>query len=285
MSTKIYNAYKFDKQYSMFEIMALFDPIRKQVEEAALTFRDKYIVSRMVYYLDYRTFFGVETVRKQIDKQKTKSPRALAQKEIWEILAEDEVDKCSLKHAIIREFEERTKAATASLTIADSDFDLSCQVCLIPMKTKTLMMYFGNDDLKEIVTNQSWLLDYHYQNQTDRPKNITARQWNQRKKDWDIALGPDGVPANHSMSIHLLRTGMLPYMPFRPNFTEDYIPDMPKRVREIVECIEDPNAPETNSVSEIIEYMRSDAFLSWKKEREQEVSEKLPTYIIKNLFD
>ena len=284
MSTKIYNAYKFDKKYSMFEIMALFDPIRKKVEESALTFRDKYIISRIVYYLDYRTYFGFEAVKKQIEKQYLNTPHGKAQKEIWELVAEDEINKRSLKHAIMREFAERTTAATNSLTIADSAFDLSCQVCLIPMKTKTLMMYFGNDDLREIVTNQDWLLDYHYQNQTDRPQNITPRQWNQRKKDWDIALGSDGVPANHSMSINLLRTDMLPYMPFRADFSDDYIPDMSTRVREIVECIEDPNVPSTSSISKIIEYMHSDEFKSWRKEQEQKVSECLPIYTFDDLL-
>jgi hypothetical protein len=34
-----------------------------------------------------------------------------------------------------------------------------------------------------------WLEDYHYQNQTDRPEEITARQWTARKRAWDrIAL-------------------------------------------------------------------------------------------------
>lgn len=37
------------------------------------------------------------------------------------------------------------------------------------------------------------LVDFHYQNQTDRPENITARQWNQRRKVWDDIFGKSGL--------------------------------------------------------------------------------------------
>ena len=33
------------------------------------------------------------------------------------------------------------------------------------------------------------LVDYHYQNQADRPANITARQWDERARTWEPLLG------------------------------------------------------------------------------------------------
>ena len=48
------------------------------------------------------------------------------------------------------------------------------------------------------------IADYHYQNQTDEPDNISDAEWKRRAKDWDKAIGPDYIPLNHGMEFTLL---------------------------------------------------------------------------------
>lgn len=67
--------------------------------------------------------------------------------------------------------------------------DPSLTISIIPYKNKLLCQYYTeiNDyigAIKEIRTFE----DYHYQNSSDKPKNITTRQWNKRYNDWNDAL-------------------------------------------------------------------------------------------------
>lgn len=49
---------------------------------------------------------------------------------------------------------------------------------------KLLAMYFGRDNLQEIVLRKGSLLDYHYQNSCDKPDSISKEEWQQRAVDW-----------------------------------------------------------------------------------------------------
>ncbi len=44
----------------------------------------------------------------------------------------------------------------------------------------------------KVVERHRSLEDYHYQNSSDRPDNITARAWNERRRTWERAMRPDG---------------------------------------------------------------------------------------------
>ncbi len=47
---------------------------------------------------------------------------------------------------------------------------------------------------------------YGYWNNTDRPDDVTARQWTKRRKDWDIVFPPTsiGIPSEHGIVINNL---------------------------------------------------------------------------------
>ena len=81
MSTKIYNAYKFDKKYSMFEIMALFDPIRKQVEESA-----KMAMNETIELLEKYSFAPInEEIGKMMDNVTAGVIKKALRKELEEL--------------------------------------------------------------------------------------------------------------------------------------------------------------------------------------------------------
>lgn len=86
----------------------------------------------------------------------------------------------------------------------DPDVDFDCELCLIPLENKMLALIFT--EKKEI--NQLWesydeVSFYGYWNNVDPDENCTEEEWEQRKKDWDIALPGIGIPSENGMTIKI----------------------------------------------------------------------------------
>ena len=91
---------------------------------------------------------------------------------------------------------------------------IHASIVLFPMTRNTCLMMTFSDDFTnwvyEILKDEKYtefvekygLCDYHYQNQTDRPQNIPAREWNKRSKDWDFVC--PGAPSDCGIAIDLL---------------------------------------------------------------------------------
>ena len=80
-------------------------------------------------------------------------------------------------------------------------------------------MYFGNTDIRRFIENHEMFEDYHYQNQCDKPDDISDEEWDKRESDWNDAIGPDYIPANHGWQVQLFNTKNI--MPiFNPNRIE-----------------------------------------------------------------
>lgn len=68
-------------------------------------------------------------------------------------------------------------------------YDVKCEIGVIPLKTKTLGYLINHmNEHRALFLKQRWVKEYHYQNQTDRPDEITAEEWRIRRYDWDKAL-------------------------------------------------------------------------------------------------
>lgn len=65
-------------------------------------------------------------------------------------------------------------------------------ISLIPEKNGYVYGYYFADNVKEYFEKiEPFVEDYHYQNQCDKPDNISNREWNNRRKKWDKILGYD----------------------------------------------------------------------------------------------
>lgn len=65
-------------------------------------------------------------------------------------------------------------------------------ISLIPEKNGYVYGYYFADHQKEYFEMiKPFVEDYHYQNQCDKPDNISNREWNNRRKKWDKLLGYD----------------------------------------------------------------------------------------------
>lgn len=63
---------------------------------------------------------------------------------------------------------------------------------LFPYENSTYIMFFGNTKHIKIIEKYIDLIDFHYQNSTDKPDEITENDWNNRINIWDKILGGDG---------------------------------------------------------------------------------------------
>ena len=78
-----------------------------------------------------------------------------------------------------------TEILRSKMSIHESIFDFSSKVYLYPFSDKTLLVpSFGNDLIKNAFVENPYIEDYHYQDNTDKPEDISDDEWLTRYNDW-----------------------------------------------------------------------------------------------------
>lgn len=86
-----------------------------------------------------------------------------------------------------------TYPETIDQWFSSSTEPLEVSVVIIPLsKRRTIVKPFYSDleksqpaiELKELLSGEGFS-DYHYQNQSDRPDDVSPQEWNARKMNWD----------------------------------------------------------------------------------------------------
>ena len=103
-----------------------------------------------------------------------------------------------------------------SVKRGDNDFNPNCSLVIYPRAKGRgcIVQMFGvlRELEGEFIDNIKGA-DFHYQNQCDRPDEVSAQQWAARKREWDAILvgrGLDGIPSHHGFSFDLIndRSGL-----------------------------------------------------------------------------
>ena len=116
-------------------------------------------------------------------------------------------------------------------------FDYSAEIQLYPLPNKILFQFFGENWIEDILQKQEDIMDYHYQNQTDRPDDLSEEEWEQRYADWKEAM-PTWIPAKSGFGINLFLANDIPIMMediFKKNDFQMYRKSMEKRLNAVVE--------------------------------------------------
>lgn len=81
-------------------------------------------------------------------------------------------------------------------------YDMDFEVSVLPLRGKVLgIPYFRIEGHKKLWESLNWVKEYGYWNNTDRPDNVTAPEWTQRRRDWDKVLPDDNpTPAENGYS-------------------------------------------------------------------------------------
>jgi len=162
MSTKIYTGFLFDTT-DLRKIRKYLMDFQKELEPVITAGITKWLAERVSDMIDRAEFLGSKKVKEPLYEAK-------------------------------KEFEERVKKIK-NTSLRDPSVDWNFSVTVFPLKNKMLGMYFcDNNELEKLWLAKPYVEDYHYQNQTDQPENVSNKEWEQRRKDWDITLPGLGVP-------------------------------------------------------------------------------------------
>jgi hypothetical protein len=143
MSTKIYNAFKFDEKMDIYDVLAFLSTFKKKVQNYYKKLaKEEYVVKafKEPYESGNKTPFG-----KRFDRYG------------W-----------------------------------DRDVNENCAIYV--HKTGIYIQFFINGDFTSIYKSKK-LTDFHYQDQSDIPEDITEKEYNKRRKIWDgIFKNYDSTP-------------------------------------------------------------------------------------------
>lgn len=173
MSTKIYNAYVFHSS-NLEELYTVLDKMKKEWFERQLSlWKAGTQKSKEAFIKDLKEFsFELpKKIREDFVKKIDGLPDYMALDEFFKTYAYSRVN---------------------------SPFNIDASVMIYPLGKKLYVQFFLDRDAKIPKT----FADYHYQNQSDQPEDVTNKEWKQREKTWDRILGRSNmlfcrdIPAN-----------------------------------------------------------------------------------------
>lgn len=139
--------------------------------------------------------------------------------------------------------DEKIKATELSPTILNQDYWIRSEIVLFPLeyannKSKLLFTSYGDEFTKVLfdicnketpeykaLCEKYGIKEYHYQNSTDKPDNVTDKEWDERAENWNkVWQGP----ANQSgIPVLILDSDMFLYnMRLDEQNRNNYIPDI-----------------------------------------------------------
>ena len=279
MSTKIYDAYVLDKNYSMYELNMIMDELRREVTQICDQNIFDLVIKKCLYFYYFKKLHGEDTVSEMIEKTKDNKEK----QKIWKAVQDEE-----WRRLFTRVFWETENVINNQYDRKFCDPDFKCRLQIFPMEDKILVMYFGNTDIRNFIEEQKYFFDYHYQDQTDKPDKISRRTWKQREKDWDKAIGPDYIPAHHGFCVDLYDSTYI-----MPSLNHEFhVPDQKDMLEELRDTMTSISSvegyPRTNDVSVFWKFFRTPAYKEWKTKANEEILAKCNLFTnpedIKNLF-
>lgn len=177
MSTKIWNGWLFTgRDRSLANVSRLMAELRKRVEEAAKELAAAVMASRAAFIVDYRAIGKEPCVYP--DNKPVKS---------WER---------PLSAAHMELIESYSKRHRDDHNPMLGKFDLDFKIVFVPAGNRLLMLTYPGYDVYLLLFKEVFpVREYHYQNQTDRPEEISAREWRRRRIAWDEAFAHESVPS------------------------------------------------------------------------------------------
>lgn len=273
MSTKIYDAYKLKNgiKKDLLGLISIVQEIKADTERTAEEEVAEILARKVQFVKDLHTYYGKNV------------------SDIISSMSEDEDEKEYLDTTIRNLKEDRINIAFMDTynhyekAITSEPFlkwHSYASITLIPCGKRVFAMLFGNTSY--VTGMDKYFVDYHYQNQTDRPNEISAAEWRRREKDWDIALGEDFIPANHGLTFQLFDISDT-HFEFQLLRNRDLLKkslkkaeqDQKTRIHMIFETLENPFFTKNMNYIDILEISGSAEYKKWKKRAESKIKVRL----------
>ena len=253
MSTKIYDAYSIDIA-SAKELHSVIKSISNAFCATTLHDECAKLLARSVFNMTQETLFNIRLqCRQRNNKMLAWNGRIITGiKDIITGMHKSKMDAIdNLKHRSI--FDAAIKTAQAEIKLYEMDPDISeCgfspvnSIVVFPDNDSVKIMAFGNtlcsfmhmlccdfssnSEWQESILGEYKLHDYHYQNSTDKPENISESDWNERAETWSRLLA-SGIPAKDGFEVIISNSNtaneILSDMYFDENAYADMIKYMP----------------------------------------------------------
>ena len=132
---------------------------------------------------------------------------------------------------------------------------------LFPQKKDTYMLFFGKTSLVKEINKNIELVDFHYQNSTDKPDDIHEDEWIDRLAVWDKILGGDGYgrPIDYGLQFTFAEKNPAQYYDFLATKNIE-LPSKEKRAKRLVFWDNRKNIWGRKIYSNIMEFEKSDEF-------------------------
>ena len=308
MSTKIYNAYKFPKKLNLNE---LTETVLKNKTEITKKAQALYFINFLNIFIklyDENFVHDDKWIDKENEKLESKivanntEIKTRITKDL--IVARKEIKENNLKSAVMNIDWMLNSLVEANNIYPNMPFcypyNFNAKLLVIPYKSKILAMVFGNNILCQVLINNLELLDYHYQNQTDKPDDISNKAWETRRKVWDSAIGPDYIPINHGFEFDLVDKLNLNLIEIKLSKNEDILTkdfidknilDINKRVKNLISSFDDyPNPPDANAgYAKWIKYRQTAEYKDWEENKikvlKKELEKSNINQILYDIFD
>lgn len=272
MSLKIYNAYKLKNEYNLFELNQKFDTLRAEINAICIKDILSRVIRETLYFYHFKQIHDDKVIANVSKKCSGKD--MLYMKRIWNAALDNDWF-CVYVETYMHLIDEISKSAKSPFM---DNYDYRCILQIIPLDTKTLVMYFGNQTcLTHIEAMSDFLQDYHYQNQTDRPNNISKEAWSLREKDWDKAIGPDYIPCQHGFSVSLFNTDNIMPIFDLAQVKDINMPTVEEQLQDTRESLTSISSvigyPSEFKPSEWLEFIKSDPYKEWVKESNKAIQQ------------
>ena len=228
MSTKIYNGYRFTKNYGFMELKERLDILKKVMIER-LT--DKYCelaatracIELDLYYYDkelYQKYIDDDAMRESLIKT-IEDPKDVVINAIWN-------DYNLFRQAYMGKNDE------------NYIFDFKTHLIIFPLKDTLLFQAFtggpiAGNILSSVLSNQPDIEEYCYWNNTEYPEELTEEEWNQREMDWNYALSSEfhTIPALCGFTVDLFHDSFFPLSTGEIFANRKCPMDIPQRVESL----------------------------------------------------
>lgn len=194
MSLEIYNGYKIDADMSAYSLNNLMTKISKDCQKICDDLYHIEVAKFVSLCLDTKMIYGEEKMNDVVYSNYKYKPSKFA-------------------NNLFSYIQELVEQHSKSNSILQDNFDFKCQVKLIPLKEKILcLLYtekqeykdlFGYVDIYDIEhcsKKYPNISPYIFYNHTDKPKNISEKDWDIRKQEWNHALKQNGFIYNLTKS-------------------------------------------------------------------------------------
>jgi hypothetical protein len=171
-------------------------------------------MSTKIFELYKYTGKDIQTLYKWLEKLREKQIELQLDEMIhWIDIETDPIKRRKQRFEIERRITDETRIG------AGGPFNINCSVMIYFYKKDIFVHFFGVE--RKLYIHNSYLKDFHYQNQTDQPNNISDEEWNIREEITDIIFSGIGIPSRCGLIFQILDESdnyMIARRMFDPNF-------------------------------------------------------------------